>query len=217
MSGRKSEKEYEQDLLDIWDKYIEPAYKNKPSYYIEDKSNCANDTVEYIVLCESPHKDEVKLKTPLVGKSGTAVSEFLFYNDKKSIGEWIKEDYQKEESKKELPFMAIVNVCNVPLQKISKNKRDIKGLNLNYVRDNCKTITKLKDNLKERLSQYTNARTIIVCGEFAQAYYDEIKTNFPVIKPLYVPHPSRNQWRFVYEHKDDISTLKWIFDKKEKG
>jgi hypothetical protein len=50
-----------------------------------------------------------------------------------------------------------------------------------------------------------------VCGEFAMAYYNEIKNNFQALKALNVPHPSRNHWQFIYENKDDISTLKWIF------
>ena len=219
--GRKTDKEYEEELNKIWKDYIAPAYENSTDcqYYVKDIENCKIDNVEYIILCESPHSDEIEYKDgnpqllPLVGDSGKSVSEFLF-GKKKPIGVWLIEDLQKEE--KELPHIAIVNTCNVPLQKVDKSQNKVKDLNLAYLRDNCKIIPELKENLKVRLAKYTKAHTIIVCGEFAQAYYNELKNNFKTIKSLYVPHPSRNHWQFIYEHKDDISTLKWLFNNSAK-
>ena len=218
--SRKTDKEYEEKLNKIWEDYIAPAYENSTDclYYVKDIANCEIDNVEYIILCESPHSDEIEHKDkdgtpqplPLVGDSGKSVSEFLF-GKKKPIGKWIIEDLQKEE--KELPHIAIVNICNVPLQKIDENQNEVKDLNLAYLRDNCKVIPGLRENLKTRLAKYRKAHIIIVCGEFAQAYYNELKNNFNTIKSLYVPHPSRNQWQFIYEHKDDIAILKRLFNK----
>lgn len=218
--GRKTDKEYEKELNKIWEDYIAPAYENSTDYqyYVENIESCEIDNVEYIILCESPHSDEIEHKDkdgnpqplPLVGDSGKSVSEFLF-GKKKPIGELIIEDLNKEE--KELPHIAIVNTCNVPLQKIKENELVVKDLNLEYLRDNCRIISGLRENLKVRLTKYTKAHTIIVCGDFAQAYYDDLKNNFTKIKSLYVPHPSRNQWQFIYEHKDDIAILKWLFNK----
>lgn len=216
MYRMRSEEEYENILNDIWNQYIAPAYSNPGShqYYVDDIANCENDKVEYIILCESPHAEEVEHKDldgntkpiPLVGNSGKSISSFLF-EDNTPIGELVV-----NKSKIISYKLAIVNVCNIPLQEIAQNEDAIKNLRLNYLRDNCKIVRNLSDNLKERLEKYVNARTIIVCGEFAQVYYEEIKSNFPTIKTLYVPHPSRNHWQFVYEHKDDISTLKMLFN-----
>ena len=72
-------------------------------------------------------------------------------------------------------------------------------------------IIELSENLKERIKKYQKARIIVVCSEFAMAYYNEIKNNFQALKALNVPHPSRHHWQFIYENKDDISTLTWIF------
>ena len=212
----KSEDEYENILTEIWNKYIAPAYSNPTSkqYYVDDIANCENDEVEYIILCESPHTEEVEHKDhdgnpkpiPLVGNSGKSVSSFLF-EDNTPIGELVV-----NKSKIISYKLAIVNVCNIPLQEIDQNKDYIKGLNLNYLRENCKVIKALRDDLKERITKYENAHTIVVCGEFAKAYFKEVKNIFPNIKALYVPHPSRNHWQFIYEHKDDILTLKMLFN-----
>ena len=215
MRNKKSEEEYKNDLNEIWKQYISPAYDNPSTcaYYVKDIANCEKDEVEYIILCESPHKEEVEYKdkagrpnpVPLVGTSGKAVSNFLF-GESAPIGELID-----EKNKKCFHKIAIVNVCNVPLQKIDQNKDKVENLELDYLRDSCKVIIELSENLKERIKKYQKARIIVVCGEFAMAYYNEIKNNFQTLKALNVPHPSRNHWQFIYENKDDISTLKWIF------
>ena len=203
-----TDKSKKQKLQDIWLNYIKPSYLKEPKYFVKDISNCNNTEVEYIILCESPHIEEVEHEPPLplVGDSGKAIASFLF-DENCSIGELIQ-----DKSKINLPKIAIVNVCNVPLQKISHNENDVKNLSLDYLRNNCKIIDDLTENLKKRLLPYSNAQVIVVCGEFAQKYYDRIKDNFKKVKPLYVPHPSRNHWKFVYEHKDDISVLKWLFE-----
>lgn len=241
----------EKRLQNVWDKYIGPAYteykkqdddasKKVPNYFVPDIKNCDKNEVKYIILVESPHTDEVnpKIKTeeryPLAGDSGKSVAKFLFGEDN-AIGELMKNKDEK------IPQMAIVNVCNVPLQLVheennnddkntqkANNKNTQKAINnvkkyrdfdkdLNYVRNNCKVIDELKENLKERLKEYKKSNaTIIVCGEFAKAYYYDIKNekDFSNFKDLYVPHPSRNQWEFIYKHKDDVSILKWLFEKK---
>jgi uncharacterized protein YqfB (UPF0267 family) len=157
MGNKKSEEEYKNDLNKIWEQYISPAYDNPSTctYYVKDIANCEKDEVEYILLCESPHKVEVEHKdktgrpnpVPLVGTSGKAVSNFLF-GESAPIGELID-----EKNKKCFHKIAIVNVCNVPLQKIDQNKDKVENLELDYLRDSCKVIIELSENLKERIKK----------------------------------------------------------------
>ena len=236
-TNSKKPQDTEQIINDLWEKYIKPAYDeykteckdSVPNYFVPDIENCSKKAVKYIILVESPHTDEVNSgkttedRYPLAGNSGKSVAKFLFNQDD-SIGKLIK---NKAES---LPNMAIVNVCNVPLQLVyeksngdSKNtKKVINNVecynaleeDLKHVRDNCRVIGALKDNLKTRIDAYNESATFIVCGEFAQTYFDGIKEDSSNFKALYVPHPSRNQWKFVYEHKDDVSNLKGLFENR---
>jgi hypothetical protein len=48
------------------------------------------------------------------------------------------------------------------LQKISHNENDVKNLSLDYLRNNCKIIDDLSENLKKRLLPYSNAQVIVV-------------------------------------------------------
>ncbi len=227
------------NIKNLWKKYIEPAYdeyekkcedssKKVPKYFVPDVKNCSEEDVKYIILVESPHTDEVNSgkttedRYPLAGNSGKSVAIFLFNQDD-SIGKLIKNQAEG------LPNMAIVNVCNVPLQLVY-NENDNTGENtketinyvkdydkleddLKHVRDKCEVIEGLKNNLNKRLGQYKKSNAIIIiCGEFAKAYFDKIKTNFSNFKALYVPHPSRNHWEFIYKHRDNVSALKQLFE-----
>lgn len=199
--------------------YVSKAFlDSKPSYFVPDIENCEKDEVKYIFLCESPHNDEVNYKEthkneqsiPLAGKSGIDVYSFLFDNDesKKPIGELVN---NKDPN---LPKIAIVNVCNIPLQVIDANKNDIAERDLKYIRDNNIIIDCLLEDLKKRLGNYSNADKIVVCGEFASAYFDKADLETLKGKALYVPHPSRNSWNFIYKHKGDIDELKELFNRK---
>lgn len=108
-------------------------------------------------------------------------------------------------------------MCNVPLQKNKYVPSKIKKDDLDYIRENHKIIKELKENLKERILSYNNAEKIIVCGNFSQKYYEEIKEEIKYLDYLYVPHPSRNQWEFIYYNKDSILKLKNIFKDYEKN
>ena len=216
-----ADQDKEQALDSMWNKYISPAYvkeddSKKPKYFVKDIANCDDKDVEIILLCESPHEEEVKdldpeNNTPLVGSSGQSVASFLFGENKiDPIGKLVKERNSK------LPKMAVVNVCNVPLQVIDANKTDVGDLSLDRMRNNCLIISQLANNLKQRLLKYTNASTIIVCGVFAKEYYETIKSClYKQLKPLFVPHPARNQWEFVFNHKDDLQKVKDLFNKEE--
>ena len=131
MDTNKTQKDKDDRLQNVWDKYIGPAYteygkkydgssKNVPNYFVPDIENCTEKKdVKYIILVESPHTDEVNPETkteeryPLAGKSGKSVAKFLF-GEKTAIGELMKNKDEK------IPPMAIVNVCNVPLQLVYK-------------------------------------------------------------------------------------------------
>ncbi len=194
------------------DDYIKNHCKNGDELYVSNISNCKDDEVEYIILVESPHKDELEKKIPLVGKSGRSVSKFLFEIENKSMGELIKEGNADGTHGMKI---AIVNVSNIPLQRI-QGKNDDQAVidDLEKMRNECEILESLKDNLKENLERYENVKHIIVCGNFAGAYFDAIKGALKIKpSPLYVPHPSYDQWNFIYKYKDNIVTLKEMFDK----
>ncbi len=183
---------------------------NPPPYYVEDIQNCNPSKVDYILLCESPHKDEVNHldkeghshPIPLVGKTGVGVSSFLFH-ETIPIGELI------DNKCKTMPNMAIVNVSNVPLQIIVGCNENAKELGIESIRENEKVKDFLLNDLKNRLSKYSNTeKTIIVCGGFADAYFSKIQKDINYHEIITVPHPSRNQWSFVEKHLDDIRRLR---------
>ena len=76
-----------------------------------------------------------------------------------------------------------------------------------------KVIDVLKDNLKNRLKEYSNAKTIIVCGAFADAYFSKIEQDLHIENKILVPHPASNHWIIVNKYKDGIIKLNALHQK----
>ena len=197
--------------------YIKKNNTNNASLYVPNIENCKQTDVEYIILVESPHIEEIESKIPLSGKTGKMVAKFLFGKDDISIGKLVKEcNPSKTNDKKK----AIINVCNIPLQVIdSKNEKLVNKDELLPFRSNCQIDTVLEEKLLIAINNYENARMIIVCGRFARTYFEKIQDRLKKsrIESLYVPHPSYNHWSFIYQYTDDISTLKRIFSREKKN
>ena len=189
--------------------YITEHNKTGDCLYVLNIANCNEADAEYILLVESPHKEEIKKSIPLVGNTGLSVSKFLLGKTKTPFGELVKNNDSSLNGKN----IAIVNVCNIPLQIIDKNKNIVNENDLKKFREENKIDESLKKHLYESLNKYTSAKVIVICGTFAKTYYESIKNKITVtdLKELYVPHPSYNHWDFIFEHKDDISILKWLF------
>ncbi len=188
-------------------------YLANKDLYVE---NAIDDKLNKIVfIVESPHTDEIKNKIPLYGESGKSIGKILFKSDK-SIGNLKKDGI--------LQKIGIINVSNVPLQKIDDNEKlGISFDELEKIRK-CKLDNEfLVDNLVKNLNQYKDSESlccIAVCGEFAWNYYEKaIKTLDNTIKDkickneidvLHLLHPSRHQWEFLEKYTSDFYRLKEI-------
>lgn len=190
--------------------YIISHDKEDDPLYVPNIENYDKSEIGYIFLVESPHKNEIKEHIPLVGNSGKSVAKFLLNDNKSTIGELV---YNKDKSLNDIRI-AIVNVCNIPLQTLDENKDFVGKNELNDFRENNEIDNYLVDGLIKNIDSYVSAKVVIICGSFAKTYYEQIKDRIKIkrLKELYVPHPSYNHWNFIYEHKDDISTLKWLFN-----
>ena len=80
-------------------------YESLKDYFVND---LVYDEVRVVFVLESPHTQEVKNGYPVAGKSGNDMSKVLFGLDE-AFGKLIYEQIIKN--------IAIVNVCNYPLQK----------------------------------------------------------------------------------------------------
>ena len=184
-------------------------------YYVDDCFCCDKNDIEYLFFLESPHNDEIDSNVPLVGSSGIAVSKFLFGDEQvTSFGLLVSE--QKSQYK-----IGIINISNVPLQYCKSIPESQFPEDLKKLRSSAGVNEILYNIFKEKMDLYhfPQLKKIIVCGEFASMYFDKYndckKEPWPKENILYVPHPSRGQWAFIENHKDNLQKLKDIFPKKK--
>lgn len=210
------EKNNEINYVKLFDEY----YRDK-RYIVEDivfKDNMS----KYIFILESPHNDEVKNGYPVAGKSGIDMGKFMGIGIKESFGKYSKYNPNKD--------ISIINISKVPLQEINNLDNKYKSL-LNgvckLIRSGYKTLGKHRDEdaniIEEKLLEdfkvrfndinMNNETKIIVCGKFAESYFNKIKDKLNVEgrEVLYVPHPSRHQWD---NPKGDLLELRDIFKDK---
>ncbi len=202
----------ENDAIELFKKY----HKDK-EYIVKDIINRRKNKITFIL--ESPHNDELDNKHPVAGQSGFEMANFIKLGDrKKSLG--------KIAEKEPSLGINILNICRVPLQNTdklddryrelvdkvdkiirngyksfgnhTKNREfnDIEELILNDFRKRFDKILKNDDTL------------IVVCGEFAKVYFDKI--NKRECNVIYVPHPSRNQWKNNFEGLLELSKVSLI-------
>lgn len=189
------------DFIELFKKYN----KDK-KYIVKDIINSEKRKIVFIL--ESPHNDEIKNRHPVAGKSGIDMADFINVGDrKKSLGEIAKSEPSLG--------ISILNICKVPLQTTDKLEDKYKELvdKLDRtIRNGYKSFgNHVKDkefNVIEKLilsdfsTRYKKMvldteTLIVVCGEFARAYFDEVESHKS--KVVYVPHPSRNQWKKNFE------------------
>lgn len=191
-------------------------------YFVDDVKNVLDEKdVEWLFILESPHKDEFIKKIPLQGLSGISVSKFFGFEEK-PFGELINTDEIKNKAN-----VAILNVSQVPLQRVDKtmdNEYCKIYDELDKIRD-CGIDEELKKSFNKRLKKYekNDILTIVVCGLFAKRYFDAyingrkginlLRRQYnDEIRILFVPHPSRHQWSFIEKHKENLATLKELFN-----
>lgn len=181
--------------------------------YNEDETYIVNDVVnprkrKIVFILESPHNDEIAKGHPVAGKSGIDMADFMNVGDgTKSLGEIAK-------SKTSLGI-SILNICKVPLQpteklesKYKKLVDELDGVIRKGYKNYGNHLKNKEFNYIEKLilSDFTTRykkivldteTLIVVCGEFARAYFDEVESHKSNV--VYVPHPSRNQWKRNFE------------------
>ncbi len=181
-------------------------YESLKDYFVND---LVYDNTEVVFVLESPHTEEVKNGYPVAGKSGNDMSKVLFGADE-AFGKLIYEQRIKN--------IAIVNICNYPLQKSAYKNPDMPELKQfekirqnpklrKYDKDGINAVVKpMMDDFAKRLSKYKDKK-IVLCGNFAQSAFDSILDETQFKKILRVPHPSFNNWK-KEKYVDVIEELK---------
>lgn len=188
------------------------------SYYVNDIVPKDKSMTKYIFVFESPHKTEIETKIPVSGATGKYILNKIGLSNENfsNFGAYVLDKQNA----------AILNVSNSPLQKIKLDRRNMCELEkLKFIRKNYKSLLKHRDcsinemeeklvkHMRNRLNaicDYNNETTIIICGKFAETYFQKAMPN---IKYYYMPHPSRNGWsnlcdcqkKLLLELKDKLS------------
>lgn len=181
-------------------------YESLKDYFVED---LLYDNSKVVFVLESPHTQEVKNGYPVAGKSGNDMSKVLFGLDE-AFGKLIYEQRIKN--------IAIVNVCNYPLQKSAYKNPQMRELEQfekirqnpklrKYDKDGINAVVKpMMEDFSKRLSKYKEKK-IVLCGNFAQAAFDSVLDETQFKEILRVPHPSFNNWK-KEKYRDVIEELK---------
>ena len=250
LSGKKDDttnQEDEERIKKSLKKYL-TCIEPYPSYYIEDVFNFDKDKkidkLEYLFILESPYIEEVEKGYPLAGDSGKSVSKMLLDVDGEAFGKIIK---SKGKDNINSPKICVMNVSQVPLEvnpeawkekEIPAFKSLKEATNGLYSKLECIRTQKIYnkrdkydetilEQFCERLDKYiidgNKNLCIVLCGKFAQVYFDcakekcnKLKTKIDSLEEkniLYLPHPSYNQWEKINEYYDNFDTLMRSFAK----
>ena len=218
MEKKKKDEKKQERLLN---EYLKRLKTDKPTYYVKDTAEGSEESIEILFVLESPHKEEVASRKPLMGRAGEYVSDFLDCENR-PFGENQKLFKSNQ--------IGIFNVSNIPLQVIDCNKKEAEDIKdeLKQLRESDTVNATLFSFFSEKIKKYTNVRTYVLCGAFAAKYFDKYileKDNDNILKKQYkgeieilkVPHPSYGHWQFIDKHKENLERLKEIFSKfKEK-
>ena len=187
-------------------------------YYVKDINFKTKTESGIVFILESPHVKEIDKQKPLMGKTGKEVSKILL-NSEIPFGEL---------SDKLGVKIAIINVSNVPLQKIEKKENNTNYNDVIQIKDFEKFRDKDPDkeseffkNFEKRIKRYINQKNILaVCGEFSNKYFFEVlnknkglmkKFLNKDIKVIQLPHPSYQSWSKIIKHYDSLMELKEAF------
>lgn len=205
------------------EEYLKKLNDRQCDYFVPDYPEDNHEKVKILFVLESPHKKEVEKKLPLVGSTGKNVASFLLEdNTNLPFGEHIKSMNESN--------IGIINICNIPLQVVEKNKDDVKDIHkeLNDLRESDELNSTIRSFFCERIKEYRGVKIFVVCGAFACKYFDSFitcpKQNMLLqriykeeIEILKVPHPSYQHWQFIDKHKVNLERLKEIFSNYKKN
>lgn len=188
------------------------------SYYVEDITFNTGKEKGIVFILESPYIDEVKAQKPLMGDSGIEISRILL-NSESPFGELSSNLDIK---------IALINVSNVPLQKIDEkeertNYKDVNGMKdfETFRSDAPDRNSAFFKNFEKRIKKYINKKNIlVVCGKFSSDYFFEVlyknkglmKQFFDNdIKVIKLPHPSYQSWKKIIKYHNALMNLKELF------
>lgn len=187
--------------------------EKQSKYFVEDIIPDDVIMIKYIFIFESPHNTEVQKGIPVSGKTGESLLKKIKPGDKenRSFGELVK--YRVKDT-------VILNVSNVPLQKVKGDKRSEECLQkYDKVRKTYKyafrhrkklqrNIGKIErdllDSLSKRLKNVLDKNKdvkIIVCGDFAKVYFTHLKLK---METIFMPHPARRGWNDLNQEQKNI-------------
>lgn len=183
-------------------------------YLVQDCVSASH--VKVIFLCESPHKEEVEEKRPLVGKSGTSIVTVLRgfeiigdeeFCDDISIGQLLRAHPTQ------FNWIGLMNACQLPMQKdaykscvvqnhkwLLEDLEKIRGKgSLTPVQQDirCMIVEDLKQRLSVILCDASTKPLVFACGEVARKIVK--LTGINCVALARTPHPSRYQWEMGLE------------------
>lgn len=213
-------------------KALENKFNEKGDDYVENLEPKIVDTEYYIIICESPGKEEVKAGTPLVGKTGKDVYKVLLNRtDGKSIGEYCKNNKTN---------IGIYNVCNFPMQKKHAIENDNVLLGYENLYESIESIRTSRNNFaenndsfldeverciyrhfKSQLEKLINDKEYksknihyIPCGFFAKKFFEHFKAEKPNViieeNVIYMPHPSYGNWLMIEKYTNSLEKIKRV-------
>lgn len=208
--------------MEIYD-YI---HNKETSYYVPDIMNCKkNSDIEILFIVESPHTEEVENHYPLAGESGKEITKYITNQlVEEPLGKLVHENSNGKGGKLN-KNIAIVNISNNPLQKLNENENDVRNLILELEKIRGSKVNKiLSDYFNHKIIHYfrdNKSMKIIICGSFAQTYFDEFLETKEYkaigITKLFdrihkVPHPSYHQWTYIPKHAEALKKINSIFE-----
>lgn len=197
---------------------------------VSDRVPSSGSELELVFIFESPHVEELAKRVPVVGGSGRSALKFLAPDEAEgSLGGFVTKRANDNDGR-----IAILNVCNVPMQAAAFGDGGGPDLNagdwaqIKGVRTSrAKSIGSIPDPqrraaaeaLVERLSSRIQALAapsscrFVAAGVFAQRMVRALPEGLAT-SPLRVPHPSFNQWsRPKNQELPDMKTLRDCFAK----
>lgn len=201
-------------------------------FYVEDLA--ADENVSVILVCESPHTDEINQCYPLAGKSGedvTATLARLVFGRSEAWGESMPDPWNQPIGrlvKNRHPcfrWLGIMNVCPIPLQKDAYEKSTHKTRCPERLSDRIERIKKSDDLTQRRRNIIARCVQSVILRSFGYRI-GSARRKFPNatlipcgkfaetaftaigdnVDICGIPHPSRGQW---------VDSLRWAGNIKE--
>lgn len=180
-------------------------------WHVPDVVADSPEQVRLVLVFESPHVKELAAGLPVVGPSGRSALRYLSGNPSagEPLGEFVAQRVSKGDG-----GIAIVNVCNVPMQAAAFGERDAPSLDsaewaliekvrtsrsvsLSSMRAEAVRATSevLVDRLRKRLAAVGSRPDcmVVAAGAFAQRMVAAVQDD-QANPAQAVPHPSYNQW-----------------------